>query len=360
MTTLDRYIAAVFLRQFLYVFLAVTAVILLIDVIELLRRGAGKDVAFGEIMTLAALRAPHLAEKVAVFAVLFGALSSFFRLTRSQELIVARSSGVSAWRFLAPVLLAAAFIGVVGTTAFNPIASATLARFERIAAAVFDGRADAIVVSDKGLWLRQTLPDGHAVIYARSVSPGGVTLETATVFRFDDEERFVERLDADKGELTPGRWRFDGVTRTAPGQAPEVLARVDVPTDLTVAGIQESFAAPETMSFWALRDFTKALEAAGFSGHRHSLQWHRLVSAPLFMCAMVMIAASFSLRLSRRGGTGKMVLFGILSGFAFYLFSNIVYALGLSGTVPAALAAWTPPGVSLMIGSAAILHLEDG
>ena len=101
-------------------------------------------------------------------------------------------------------------------------------------------------------------------------------------------------------------------------------------------------------------------DAAGFSGHRHDLQWHRLLASPLFMCAMVMIAASFSLRLSRRGGAGKMVLFGILSGFGFYLFSNVVYALGLSGAVPPALAAWTPPGVSLMIGSATLLHLEDG
>jgi lipopolysaccharide export system permease protein len=37
-----------------------------------------------------------------------------------------------------------------------------------------------------------------------------------------------------------------------------------------------------------------------------------------------------------------------------------VFAIGLSGTIPVVLAAWTPAGVSLMLGVAMLLHLEDG
>jgi lipopolysaccharide export system permease protein len=37
-----------------------------------------------------------------------------------------------------------------------------------------------------------------------------------------------------------------------------------------------------------------------------------------------------------------------------------VFALGLSATIPVILAAWTPAGVSSMLGAAMLLHLEDG
>lgn len=358
--SLDRYIFFVFVRQFLYVFLALTAVGLLVETIELLGRAAGRDVGVLLVAELALLRTPPLAERIAVFAVLFGAIATFFRLTRSQELIVARAAGVSAWRFLAPVLAGAALIGVTATTLFNPIAAATLERVERTEAAVFEGRRSVVSVSDRGLWLRQASADGHAVIYARGVEPGGVRLVTATVFEFDPAERFLQRLDAARGRLEEGRWLFTDAVVTAPGVPPRSVAEAVVETDLTVDRIQESFASPETMSFWDLPRFIDALREAGFSAHRHELHYHRLLSAPLFMGAMVLIAASFSLRLSRRGGAGRMLLFAVLSGFFFYLFSDVVLALGLSAAIPAALAAWTPPGVSLMIGSAALLHLEDG
>jgi lipopolysaccharide export system permease protein len=40
--------------------------------------------------------------------------------------------------------------------------------------------------------------------------------------------------------------------------------------------------------------------------------------------------------------------------------SNIVFALGLSGEIPIVFSAWTPASVTLMLGIAVLLHLEDG
>ena len=75
---------------------------------------------------------------------------------------------------------------------------------------------------------------------------------------------------------------------------------------------------------------------------------------------MVLIAATFSLRMQRRGGTTMMIAGGVASGFLLYLLSDVVFALGLSSAIPVALAAWTPTGVSWLLGSSLLLHLEDG
>ena len=75
---------------------------------------------------------------------------------------------------------------------------------------------------------------------------------------------------------------------------------------------------------------------------------------------MVLIAAAFSLRLTRRGGTALLVAGGVAAGFLFYLMTDIVLALGLSGSVPATLAAWAPAGISTLLGLALLFHLEDG
>ena len=81
---------------------------------------------------MAALKLPHTAQEVMPFAILFGTMLAFWRLTRNNELVVARAAGVSVWQFLTPAVLVALLIGIVAVTVFNPIASVMQARYEKL------------------------------------------------------------------------------------------------------------------------------------------------------------------------------------------------------------------------------------
>jgi lipopolysaccharide export system permease protein len=129
---------------------------------------------------------------------------------------------------------------------------------------------------------------------------------------------------------------------------------------MTARKIEESLASPETMSFWDLPGFIELLERSGFPAQRHRLHYDVLLARPFLLCSLVLVAAIFSLRMQRRGGTTLMIIGGVASGFVLYVVSNIVFALGISAKVPVALAAWTPTGISLIFGASTLLHLEDG
>jgi lipopolysaccharide export system permease protein len=75
---------------------------------------------------------------------------------------------------------------------------------------------------------------------------------------------------------------------------------------------------------------------------------------------MVLIAASFSLRFFRFGGIAQMVSGGVLSGFVLYVVTKLVGDLGNAGLLSASLAAWTPAVIGSLLGTLALLHLEDG
>jgi lipopolysaccharide export system permease protein len=114
------------------------------------------------------------------------------------------------------------------------------------------------------------------------------------------------------------------------------------------------------MSFWELPGFIALLEQSGFTAQRHRLHFNVLLARPFLFCAMVLVAATFSLRMQRRGGAGMLIVSGVLAGFLLYFLSDIVFALGLSAKIPVLLAAWTPTGISMIFGSSMLLHLEDG
>ena len=131
-------------------------------------------------------------------------------------------------------------------------------------------------------------------------------------------------------------------------------------TTLTPAQIQESFASPDTLSFWDLPGYIRAAQAAGFSAVRYQLYLYTLYALPALFAAMVFMAASFSLRNSREGGMTKVILFSAACGFGVYFFSVFTQILGQSGAVPVLLAATAPAIASILIGMTLLFNQEDG
>ncbi len=360
--TFSAYISRQFLLWFCAVFAALAAIAFIGDYIELIRRGSARAHAtLGLLFELTALKQPHLAEQILPFAILFGTMLVFWRLTRSNELIAARAAGVSAWQFLTPAFLVALLIGIVAVTVFNPIAAATQARYNRLEARVLKEGADSLLLSNSGLWLRQSDQAGdQVIIHARSLASPGFNLQGVTVFLFNDLVELTSRIDARSARLEKGSWVIANGVRWLPDQAAEPFKILRLPTRLTSQKIEEGFAAPDTMSFWDLPGFIALLEQSGFSARRHRLHFDVLLARPFLLCAMVLVAATFSLRMQRRGGATLMIIAGIFAGFLLFFLSSVVYALGLSTRLPVVLAAWTPAGVSLLFGASMLLYVEDG
>jgi len=359
--TLSLYFARQYLAGFGVVLGVLAAVIVVFDAAELMRRGLSREeVGYFLILQMAVLQLPFLLQKVLPIAALFGGMLSFIRLTRSHQLMVARGAGVSVWQFMAPALTLAVGIGVIAVMVFDPIASAAVSRFEQLEARYLRGQASFLAVSENGLWLRQSGPEGQSVIHAVEVRGQGEELRGVTIFLYRGVDTFDSRVDAETATLRPGFWQLENVLLTAPDRAPERRESYKLVTTMSLAQIQDSFAPPESLSFWELPGFIATLQSAGFSALNHRIHWHSLLSSPLLLFAMVLIAASFSLRLTRQDNAGLWAVAGVLAGFAIYVVSDVVVALSLSGTVPVVLAAWTPAGVCVLLGTAALFHLEDG
>lgn len=358
--TFSFYVARYYLNWFGGFFCGVVGVVLLITLVDLLDRLKTKNIGFWPVLKLAFLKAPHFSQEALPFVILFAAIASFWRLTRSHELLVSRSAGVSIWQTLVPVLTVAALLGFISVGALNPLSTSLLKRADETEAGYRGKDESLFAVSSGGLWLRQPDEAGQTVINAEKSDSTKLSFENVVVFQFDLDHKLLRRIDAARAVLKPGKWILSEVWVSELLQQSVKQDELILPTSLTFEKIQDSFASPSTLSFWDLPDFISLLERAGFSALRHKLQYHRLLAVPLLLAAMVLIAASFSLRPQRRGWVGAMILVGVLTGFLLYFLSNFVFALGLSGKIPVVMAAWTPTVVSLLAGFALLLHLEDG
>jgi lipopolysaccharide export system permease protein len=358
--TLAVYIGRLFVFWFAAVFSGLALVVYLFDSIELIRRTQRVDVPLGMLLSLSALKLPHLATELVPFVVLFAAMLCFWRLSRSHELTVIRAAGVSVWQFLLPVMAVAIAIGALRVAVVNPVAAALYSRYETLEGELLRGRTSSLAVSATGFWLRQADGAGNSVVHALRVASREMELHEVIVWSFEGADRFAGRVDARSARLEPGAWVLSDAWVSRPERPSRHEDSLRLPTDMTPERIQDAFAAPETISVWELPGFIRTLEAAGFTALRHRLHLQRLLASPLLLGAMVLIAASVSLRPPRRGGALAMAVIGVGAGFLLFFTSNLVAALGLSRAIPVDLAAWTPAAVTALLGTALLLHLEDG
>jgi len=369
--TLMAYVARRFAGMALLMVLALSMLVALFDLIELLRRAATRPEAnFALVSQIAALRVPYVAMQILPFAVLLGGIIAFWRLTRFSELVVARAAGVSAWGFLAGPVLVALLLGLGASMALSPLSSAMLARAERLDQLYLRNVGGITALAGGRLWLRQAddglQPQGVAIISGRPVvtresrPDEALRLAEVSVWRLSAEDRPLARIEATSALLQPGRWRIEGARVFGADRSAGAPQSLDFPTELTPERIENSFASPDTLSLWALPEFITVLENAGFSAIRHRLHFQSLLALPLLAIAMALLAAGFSMRSARRGGVARMIAGGVSAGFALFVLDKITGEFGEAGTLPVVLAAWAPAGAGFLLAAALLLHLEDG
>lgn len=360
--TLFRYIVLRTLIAVGGLFGVLTSLVVLIDLIENMRfasKFAGGDFALALSMTL--LRAPSLTQTMLPFVFLFGSIWMFHQLNRRSEMSVMRSAGLSVWRLLGPSALIAAVSGVLIITTIDPLSAGFLSQAESLKTRISGGDNDLVSIFGDGIWLRQQDAAGKLVINAGNFDDERAALDKVTIWRFDTENLFQERIDAKAAFLSGRTLELHDVTLRAPNSDQERRTPIyAVRTSLTAANLRERVAPPQTLSIWDLPRFIILAEAAGVPTVRYNIRFHDLCSTPLKLLAMVLIAAAFSMRPTRSGGALKLAVGSILAGFALFIVSEISTALGESGLAPAALAAWIPAVVASLIAVTALLHLEDG
>ena len=359
--TLTWYIGRRFLAGIMATLAVCSLLIFMIDLLELLRvSGKYGSVSAMSLVTIALMRLPAYAEFLFGFAVLVGSIAALLFLNRKSELAVMRASGMSVWQFLWPGVLVAFLVGLLGMAVFNPLAAAGRAESEKRFAKAFGQDANLLKAQGGGSWLRQDGADGESVIGAAAASNRGLTLTGVMVFLYNKQGHFTERVDAATARLQEGYWEIENAWVSRLGQEPEKFDHYMVSTYLSPDRVQDALGTVFSVSFWDFPALIEVAEKAKLSSEKLRIQYEVLWTRPLLCVAMVLLAATVSLRSFRSGGIQTMVGTGMIGGFAFFLFSEIARQIGVAGLAPAWASVWLPVVLLLVISSTVLLHQEDG
>ncbi|MBP5353258.1 MAG: LptF/LptG family permease [Alphaproteobacteria bacterium] len=362
---LGRYVNRQFIANFFIVFFSVVGIILLFDSIETLRKISGReDLSLWFAAQLAITRITKTVEIVIPFVVMVAAMITFWRLSKNNEFVVIRSSGVSMFGFLRPLIIAAFLLGLVNITLFNPLSAKMFEWYQVLRYRMDTHDPNAVLFSSKGLWIREAAPDGTILlIQAKNLQQedsGSVWMRDVSITELNASSQIQKSYEAYFATLDGNTFHLKDVKLLIGGQPVKKMSDYAYETTISVQRIKENFIEPEAISFWQLPDTIRFYEKSGFSAQRHWMRFLGLLVSPFLLVGMLMLAAVFMLQNTLRGSAVMVrVIISIVTGFTFYFASQLVFAFGLNGYIPVWLAVSAPAMIILLISSSLLIRADE-
>ena len=358
--TLSRYFFRRYVTTTMWFLIGMSAITFLLDFSETASCISNfPGYTLGGAVLLTAVRLPLILQQTIPFVALFVGITVLIGLNRKYELVVTRAAGISVWQFMLPFIAGSLILGVLTVVALNPLAAWGQRQATQFETA-WRGQDNAMIKALQVPWLRQISGRDDVIIGAKTVLENGTLLVDAVLIHFDSSGEVILRQDASSAKLEDGYWQLNNVIERKPGEIPVRKVSEQLRTNLKQDFIKERLTAPETIGFFDLSNRIAAAKSFGISTKALETQFNSLLSQPLLLVAMTLIAATVSLKFSRFNQSRSVILGGILSGFMLYVVTVLVKAFGSSGVVPPFVATWIPVIVALALGATILLHQEDG
>jgi lipopolysaccharide export system permease protein len=357
--TLSLYVSKMFLLRFLAFLLTLIMVLQSLDLLNeadaILAAPGNTEAA---LLTYVKLRLPQLAAQFAPFAVLLAALVTMFTLNANSEIVIMKSTGISAHQVLMP-LFASTVLIAMGHFLFNetvlPKSNALLKAWQDQ-----DYGAKPRIRSD--LQRDITVQDGTYILHAADIGQvnGSVMLTNVAIYQLGLAHQIDSTITAESATLGEGKWRLRNAHQTDVAtlrvtKIPEMSWPSTIPADRIVAQSVD----PAKVSFFKLRHSLHDLEKTGHNAKTLRAALYHKLSGPLSALLMPLLAAIAAFGTSRGGKQLLRAAIGLLLGFAFFVADNFMMAMGQFGAVPPLIAAWSPFLLFFLIGESVLLQMEE-
>ncbi|MEP6995281.1 MAG: LPS export ABC transporter permease LptG [Acidobacteriota bacterium] len=354
LSLMDRYVLARFFSALALVFLSAILLAVIVDyadkVDEVARHHPSSEALVGYYRYFLF----SIAIQIAPFAVLLATLVGLGVLSKNNEDIAFRASGVSMRRLAAPVLVTAA-LGALCSFALSeyllPFAEQRQTRYRN---EIYGRPVDAGVASPgEHNWY---LAQNGAIWHREEGDAGRNALLSVTLFEFDADFRLIRRIAAREASWNGHSWLLrQGWTREFSDDGPfpyrvflEQRVNGDPPQAVTATRRR-----PEEMRFRELERLTRRLRSGGYPTGSLETALQSKLSQPVLMLVMAMLATPFAFGVGRRGALAGIGV-GLVLGIASLIAAAFLTKLGDVGALPPALAAWSP---NVLFGLAAVYFL---
>lgn len=359
MSIISRYVLKEYLKFFSVALTVLSIVYLTIEFLEKIRKFSERDADFLLILQFFLYKLPRILFDITPLAVLIATFLTLGMLSRNNEIIAFKSSGVSLLKLTGSLLLfGASLSGVLfflnGTLVPSTYKKARMIQENRIEKKNTDGK----LVQNK-FWLRL---NSRTLFNIELAEPNRQKMHGIKIYYLGNEFSLPETIEAKELTYREGNWILSqGIRRTfQPGGAVQIK-RFDeeiIPINKKPEDFKQVVAQPEEMTYERLEAYIDQLSQDGFDATRYRVDLLGRQAFPFVNFMMVLVGIPFALHDRRSMGVARGAAISLFLGLLYFLVFSVTISLGHVNALSPWLSAWGANLLFLGIGTYLFLKIR--
>jgi lipopolysaccharide export system permease protein len=304
------------------------------------------------------LRIPHYFNLLLPLASLISMLILLILMVRNNEIIAARTSGISTISLMKPFIAFACALIVFSFIIAEWITPHAANAAEYLYRVKIKKEDSYVHFKNDRIWFKRTNILHNIDFYDAKKD----IIKGLTVIELADDFTIKKRIDAKEGTWQDGAWLFVTVTeRTFANNAiqsknvyPEMKGLIRVSPAILKVGDKN----PEDMGYQDLSKYIRRLKRDGHDVRRYLVDLYNKMAFPFVNLIMVLVAFSVGLRYSKTKHVAKGILVGVCVGVLYWFIHNICLSFGYAETFPPFFAAWLSNIVFFALGIIGVITLR--
>ena len=365
---LYKYFTKDIFKYFLLALFSLMILIFFIDIIELFRRSSNKvgvdhlvEADIFDILFMALLKISGNIQKILPFAVLIGSISCFNQWRKKNYYIVSKTSGISLWTILSPILISFFLIGLVSVIVLNPFTALLNKKYENLQT-IFFGQKNLKTFSfdTKGFWIKQISRKSYLLINAGKINEDLNTLFDVNIFVYDQDQVFKKRISARRAVFSKNKLNLFQVRLTKNNSELQILNQLSFFIKSNQSNLNVTTIEPENIYILDFPIYLKQMQQYGLNTSKHLLYFFKLICQPFLIISMILLSASLMLKDNERKIEFGIVSLSLIVGFSLYFIGDFIFALGSSEKLPPLLSGFGPTLIGLFAGCYLTSDIDEG
>lgn len=339
------------LCQFIFILL-----FLLIDFIQKIDNFVEAGAPFSSLIAYLLYRIPFITEQMIPVALMISVIVVICLMKKNREIMAMKACGLDIFKVFLPVIFISISLSIFSFILSDAIIPFTSSRQNEILEIEVKKHDPTNFYVSRQIWYKSK----NNIYWIKYFDAKTKTMEEPVFYFFNNQFILVKKINGEAGRWVNNRWEIENASIQTLKNDDYLIEKVAL-LPLGIPETPEMFIKkikkPEDMSYGQLKRHAEKVGAEGYDNTADLVNLNRKLAFPFIAAVLALLAIPIGLW-EKINGIPLSITIGIAACFLLFLIMGFARALGLAGTLPPMLSAWTANILFSLLGVNLIMNIK--
>ena len=330
MKTYIKFISLIFLKSLLFVFLIMTSLVFILNLLSELEFFKNENVSINFTLFLSLLNSPSLIFEMFPFIMLITIQLFFIKISENKELEIFKYSGLKNSSIIKIISVLSIITGIIVVSLFYNLSSNLKNVYLELKSSYTnDGKYQAVVTKN-GLWIKDKI--NNKIIITNSSSIEDQFLMNNFITIFDQDFNVIKNIKSEKIDITSNNWQiFD--PRVYQMNNYTDSSQIELMTNFDLNRVQTLYSNLSALNLFKLYELRENYKKINYSITDIDLHLLKLSFYPIYLFLMALFSCLIMFNIKKIKSSTFKIFIGLFFSVIIYYLNNFSYVLGGTETI---------------------------